>query len=79
MDITMPPDLVEIVADMVRRGIYPDPLTVIRAALYRLNNEEDELDWDREDLRREIMIGIESLERGERIPFNEAEVEKILA
>ena len=78
MNVTLPPDLEQIVADLVKKGSYPDPLTVIREALYRLNNEEDELDWDPEELRREIMRGIEDSSRqGKSMPFNEATIDRI--
>ncbi len=81
MNITLTPDVEQIVTDLVKKGSYPDPLTVIQAAVHRLNNEEEELEleWDPEDLRREIMRGIEDLQQGRKSVFNEAAVDRIIA
>jgi Arc/MetJ-type ribon-helix-helix transcriptional regulator len=79
MTITLPPDLEEIVTRLVRNGTYPDPFTVIQVALYKLDNEHDELDSDPEELRRAIKKGIESLDRGQGVPLDDAEVARIKA
>lgn len=56
MQLTLPPELAQIIEKAVRSGRYADPLEAARAAFMLLNERDAEF----EALRREIEIGIAS-------------------
>jgi antitoxin ParD1/3/4 len=64
MEVALPPDLEEMVREKVAVGDYGSPVEVITAAL-RLREAR------LADLRREIAVGIEQLERGEYVEYDE--------
>jgi antitoxin ParD1/3/4 len=65
MNISLTPELVELVNDKVTSGMYHTASEVIREGL-RLLQEQDEIRRIRlEELRKEIAIGTEQLESGE--------------
>jgi len=68
MNVSLTPELEELVNQKVVSGMYHSASEVIREAL-RLLKEQDELRQYRlEQLRKEIAIGLEQLDRGEGIP-----------
>jgi antitoxin ParD1/3/4 len=68
MNVSLTPELEELINQKVNSGLYHSASEVIREAL-RLLKEQDELRQVRlEQLRKEIAIGLEQLDRGERIP-----------
>ncbi len=70
MNISLTPELEQLVKQKVESGMYHSASEVIREGL-RLLKEQDELRSVRfEDLRREIGEGIASLNRGEVKPFD---------
>jgi antitoxin ParD1/3/4 len=70
MDVTLAPELEDIVNRKVESGEYGSAGEVISAGL-RLLDERDELRQLRlEELRQEIAKGIDSLDRGERVPLD---------
>ena len=71
MQISLPPDLEEFVAQKVKAGFYPDPDAVINEALIVLREPESaaaEFTPEHETyLRQEIQKGADQLDRGEGI------------
>lgn len=65
MNISLPPELENLINEKVKSGLYDSAGEVIRESL-RLLQEQDELRRIRKDeLRREIMLGVEQIRRGE--------------
>ncbi|MCI0491205.1 MAG: type II toxin-antitoxin system ParD family antitoxin [Blastocatellia bacterium] len=68
MDISLTPEMEELINEKVKSGMYASASEVIRDGL-RLLQEQDELHGIKlETLKREIEKGIEELDRGEGIP-----------
>ena len=68
MNVSLTPELEELITQKVSSGLYHSASEVIREAL-RLLKEQDELRQYRlEQLRKEVAIGLEQLDRGEGIP-----------
>ena len=61
MNVSLPPELEQLVHEMVRTGVYPSATDVVGEGL-RLLKERNEY---REELRAKIREGIEALDRGE--------------
>jgi antitoxin ParD1/3/4 len=65
MNVSLTPELEKLVNEKVKSGLYNSASEVIREGL-RLLQEQDELKRIRRDeLRREIMLGVEQIRRGE--------------
>ena len=65
MNVSLPPELEDLVHQKVQSGVYPSPSEVIGAGL-RLLKEQDALRQIRtEELHKEISVGIEQADRGE--------------
>jgi antitoxin ParD1/3/4 len=72
MNISLTPELEQMVDDKVKSGRYASASEVIREGL-RLLEEQEQLKQQRlADVRRKIDRGIEQLDRGESIPGPEA-------
>jgi antitoxin ParD1/3/4 len=68
MNVSLTPELEQLVSEKVATGMYQSASEVIREAL-RLLKERDEIHEHRiAELRQEISIGLEQLRRGEGIP-----------
>ena len=63
MDVSLTPELEDFVHSKVRAGRYGSPSEVIQAALQLLEERDQAVEKD--DLRRKIAEGVESLRRGE--------------
>ena len=73
MNVSLTPELESLVNAKVNSGLYNSASEVIREAL-RLLKEQDALKTMRlEELRREVMIGVEQIRRGEYSVYNSAE------
>jgi antitoxin ParD1/3/4 len=71
MNVSLTPELEQLVQDKVSSGFYNSASEVVREAL-RLLQERDELRKVRlEELRREIARGVEAADRGELVPAEE--------
>lgn len=71
MNVSLTPELEHLVLNKVKSGLYNSASEVIREAL-RLLKEHDQLQEIKlKELRREIMIGVKQLERGEKISGEE--------
>jgi antitoxin ParD1/3/4 len=79
MNISLTPELVQFVQDLVQTGMYHSSSEVIRDGL-RLLREREQLRHIRiEELRKELAIGLEQLERGEYTVLNENTLAEIKA
>ena len=63
-------DLEELIDSKVASGKYPSRLEVLRQALALLVERDDALESQQRELRREIALGVEQLDRGEGRPFD---------
>ena len=72
MDITLDPELEQRLQYKVARGEYPSASAALNEALRRLLEPEAELadPLPLEDMRHEIMIGVEQLDRGDVVRFD---------
>ena len=71
MNVSLTPELETLVHDKVKSGLYTSASEVVREAL-RLLRERDELQRQRLDqLRREIAVGVEQLDRGEATAYDD--------
>lgn len=73
MNVSLTPELENLVNEKVKSGLYNSASEVIQESL-RLLQEQDELRRIRQDdLRREIMLGAEQIRRGEYIELKTPE------
>jgi antitoxin ParD1/3/4 len=70
MTIALPPELERFVSEQVASGAYPSPVDVVRVGLELLREQEMINRFPKEELRRELMIGIAEADRGELSPFD---------
>ena len=77
MYIPLPRDLEELVKRKVEAGEYESASDLVVNALYLLAARDRFLEGEREELRREIQIGIDQCERGEVVPFDQETVKRI--
>ena len=71
MDVTLTPELEQIISDKVKSGDYSSPAEVVGEGL-RLLKERDEFNRIRlEELRRDIGLGIQQADAGELVPGGE--------
>ena len=72
MNVSLTPELEELVSEKVRSGRYNSASEVVREAL-RLLEEQDQLRALRlEEIRKKIAEGLDALDRGEGIDGEEA-------
>lgn len=70
MNVSLTKELEELVSGKVKTGLYHTASEVIREGL-RLLEERDRLYQVRlEELRRDVKLGIDQLDRGESVPFD---------
>jgi antitoxin ParD1/3/4 len=67
MDVFLPSDLEQFVADQIQQGSFESPAAVICEGLGLLRERERQL----ADLRAKLQEGAEQLKRGEGIPADE--------
>jgi antitoxin ParD1/3/4 len=72
MNVSLSPELELFVNEKVRAGQYQTADEVINSALSVLQQQETLSAEDIGELRKEIAIGIEQLERGESAPWDAA-------
>ncbi len=73
MNVALPPELEEIINRKVASGLYPTATDVIRAALDLLRRRDDQ----RQELLKEIAVGIEQANEGKVEPLTEELIEQI--
>jgi antitoxin ParD1/3/4 len=73
MNVSLTPELEKFVAKKVASGLYQTASEVIREGLRLLRERDDQQRRKLEELRKEIAVGIEQLDRGEAGPLNAKE------
>ena len=71
MHVSLTPHLEELVRDKVKSGLYNSASEVVREALRLMEDRDRVREMRLEDLRKEIQIGIDQLDRGEVTPGEE--------
>lgn len=79
MNVSLTPHLEKLVGERVASGRYGSASEVVREALRLLEERERTREAQLEDLRREVLLGVRSLDRGEAVPFSRKEAETIKA
>ena len=79
MKIVLPPELEALVKRRLDSGLYDSPAEVVRDALQLLDDFDRFETLQLEELKREVAIGLEQLDRGETVTFDEALAERIKA
>ena len=81
MNVSLTPELEEMVNRKVKSGLYNSASEVIREVLRRLQEKEELKNIRREELRREVLKGMEQIRNGQFTTFNSAEelVESIIS
>lgn len=70
MNIHLDETLDKFVAELLENGLYQSQSEIIRDGLRLLKEREDMRKLKREELQREIQVGIDQLDRGEGVPFD---------
>lgn len=72
MNISLSPELEQLIEAKVKSGMYNSASEVVRAGL-RLLQEQDELRQIRlRELKREVQVGLDEIDRGEIVDGDEA-------
>ncbi len=71
MHVSLTPHLEKLVRDKVKSGLYNSSSEVVREALRLMEDRDRVRELRLEDLRKEIQIGIDQIERGEVTPGEE--------
>ena len=69
MHVSLTPLLEELVRDKVKSGLYNSASEVVREALRLMEDRDRVREMRLEDLRKEIQIGIDQIERGESTKY----------
>jgi antitoxin ParD1/3/4 len=69
MNISLTPELEQFIARKVESGLYQTASEVIRDGLRLLRERDDLYQQKREDLRRELIMGIDQANQGKVAPF----------
>ena len=72
MEVTLTHDLEELIDEEVASGRYQGPGEVIREALRLFRDQKTQRAHYLETLRREVLVGIEELERGEFTEYDDS-------
>jgi antitoxin ParD1/3/4 len=70
MILTLPRELERFIAEQVAQGIYPTAEDAIRAGVELLREQHLIDEFPKDELRRELLIGVEQADRGELSPFD---------
>jgi antitoxin ParD1/3/4 len=78
MNVSLTPELERLVNQKVQSGMYSSASEVVREALRLLNEQEELRRRKLEDLRKELQIGLDQLDRGEGVPLDIAKIKSRL-
>ncbi len=67
MNVSLTPDLEQLINQKVSSGMYHSPLEVIREALHLLDQQDDFQQERIDEMRQQIVAGLDQLKRGEGI------------
>jgi antitoxin ParD1/3/4 len=71
MNVSLPPQLEELVRQKVKSGIYTCASEVVVEALWLLDARDRLREIKQEELRKEIAVGLDQADRGQLIPAEE--------
>ena len=74
MNVSLTPELEDLVRRKVASGLYTSSSEVVREALRLLVERDREKELKLEELRRLIQEGIDSMDRGDGTPFDAEDV-----
>jgi antitoxin ParD1/3/4 len=74
MNIALSPEMQRFVEEKVKAGYFTSPSEVIDSALNVLKESEALTPEALDELRREVRVGLEELERGEGQPWDAEEI-----
>jgi antitoxin ParD1/3/4 len=77
MNISLTPQLEQLVQDRVKSGRYTSASEVVREALRLLESHDRALEARLTQLRGEVDAGLRQLDDGKGLPFDDAAVERI--
>jgi antitoxin ParD1/3/4 len=77
MNITLSPEIEELVREKVKRGEYDSPEALVGEAVHRLIEEEKEADADRDDIRARIEAAEAEIDRGEYVEYDEETIHEL--
>jgi antitoxin ParD1/3/4 len=72
MNVSLTPELEELVLNKVKSGRYLSASEVVREALRLLDDHDRLREMKLEEVRKKIQVGFDQLDRGEGIPLEEA-------
>ena len=78
MNVTIDPQWGQFIGEKIRVGQFTSSDEVISSALALMRQQEELTEEDIAELRREIVVGIEQLERGESAPWDPVEMKERL-
>ena len=70
MDVSLTPELEELINQKVKSGLYSSASEVIREGLRLLKEQDELMRLRQEELRREVLKGYEQAQRGESLPLD---------
>ncbi len=70
MNVSLPPELEKFVQDKVEAGHYPTAGEVVRDALWLLREHDRFRQARANEIREQIQIGLDELDRGEGAPLD---------
>ena len=73
MNITLTPELEALIKKKIESGDYNSASEVVRDALKLLKEQDQLKELRREEIRREVMKGVEQIRNGEFTTYNSAE------
>ncbi len=71
MEVALTPELEALIHQQVKSGRYPSAGEVIRDALRLFKRQSERPEKELDALRRDIQIGIDELERGEYVEYDD--------
>ncbi len=73
MNVSLTPELEELVNTKVKAGLYETPSEVVREGLRLLKERDEHLQW----LRAEVRAGFEDIERGDCSDYDERSTRRL--
>lgn len=70
MNISLTPELEMMVAEKVKTGMYSTASEVVREALRLLQERDEFRKWKLEQLRKDVQVGLDQVERGEVVEWD---------
>jgi antitoxin ParD1/3/4 len=77
MNITLSPEIEQLVREKVKRGEYDSPDALVGEAVHRLIEEEREDDADQADIRARIEAAEAEIDRGEYVEYDEETIHEL--